>query len=170
MRIPRKSRNRKLIPRFDLRGYHFEENITTNEFGRVTDGVPLLTAFDVNMCSVHSASDQDLQALPEGFRDKSVLVLITDVELTTAQEGTDIQGDLIRMPTDMTKTNFKTYWVFKVDKSFNDVIRSNKAYCVEYSPAMARIDLTTNKYEIAGQGIFQGQAESWWQYWVSPSS
>ena len=169
MLIPRKRRNRKLIPRYDLQGYHFEENLTTNEFGRVLDGIPLLTAFNVSMCSVHSASDQDLQVLPEGFRDKRIVVLITDVELTTAQEGQDVQGDLIRIPTNSTRTEFKTYWVFKVDKAFNDVIRSNKAYCVEYSPAMARIDLTTNEYEVAGQGVYQGEAESWWQYWVDPS-
>lgn len=169
MRIPRKNRTRRLIPRFDLQAYHFESNTATNQFGRVVAGIPLLTAFNASMSSVHSASDQDLQTLPEGLRDKRVVILITDVELTTAVEGDNILGDLIRIPTDSTKTTFKTYWVFKVDKAFNDVIRSNKAYCVEYSPTMLPIDLTTGEYEIAGDGIKQGGAESWWQYWIDPN-
>ena len=165
MKTPRRRRNRKLIPRYDLQGYHYENVTTTNSFGRVEKEIPVLTPFNASMCTLHSASDQDLQSLPEGFRDKSVLILITDVELTAAKEGSNIQGDLINLPTDSTKTTFTTYWVYKVDKAFNDVIRSNKAYCIEYSPDMLPVDLTTSTYNIFGVGDQTGGKDSWWTYW-----
>lgn len=169
MKIPRKRRSRKLIPRFDLQGFHVNKNSSIDpNTGIVTEGQVVLSPFNISMCTLHPTTGSDLNVLPEGLRSNTIYTLITDTDLTTNVEGTDIEGDIVRIPMNKDLTEYKTFWVVRVGNAYNNVIPSTKAICVEYQPDYGiGLDLNNNySVNISGNVTsHSGGDESWWDYW-----
>ena len=169
MRLPRRRRSRKLIPRFDLKGFHINNNSSEDPItGIYSKGRVILTPFTVSMCTLHPTSGADLQILPEGLRSNTVYTIITDTELVTTEEGTQIESDLIQVPTNTDRTKFRTFWIIRTFNTLNNVIPSCKAICVEYQPEF-NIGLDfQNKYSVDINGTltdYDGEDESWWDHW-----
>lgn len=169
MKIPRKRRNTRLIPRFDLQGFHVNNKATTDPItGIITEGVITLSPFKVEMCTLHPTTGADLQALPEGLRQNTVYTLITDSDLQESEQGTSYEGDIIKVPVNKARTKFKTFWVMRVANALNNVIPSTKAILVEYETDYnIGIDFKQN-YAIDINGTvtsYSTDDEVWWDYW-----